>query len=142
VKTPEYTSEDHRLTKEIERMTSRNNHVEQEIQEIISSIKKTFRDSFKMDSSTIELVHNHLLKLQEYLTHLDNAHDLSSVVSEFIESLTNLHGLLINHAQVKLSLKSNITVLEEAFLNFRRTNCYEQLLFIPGFSFRHYHEDS
>jgi len=142
MKTSESSSGDHHLTTVYERMTSRNNHVEQEIQEIISSINKAFRDNLRMDSSAIELMHDHLLRLQEYLTHLDNVHDLSPVVCEFIKSLTNLHGPLINHAQVKLSLKSNITLLEETFLNFRRTNCYKQLLFIPGFSFRHYNEDN
>jgi len=123
-------------------MTARNGHDELEIQEIISAIKKTVRDSFRMDSSPIELIHNHLLRLQDYLTYLENTQDLSSVVSNFIGSLTNLHGLFNNHLQIKLVFKSNIVLLEEAFFNFRQTSdCYRQLLFVPGLSFFHNNEE-
>jgi len=122
-------------------MTTRNIYDELEIQEIISSIKKTVRDSFRMDSSPIELVHNHLLRLQDYLTYLENTQDLSSVVSNFIESLTNLHGVHNNHLQIKLFFKSNIVLLEEAFLNFRQTfDCYRHLLLVPALSFSHNNE--
>lgn len=118
-------------------MATRDIHDELEIQEIISSIKETVRESF-MDSSSIELIHNHLLRLQDYLTYLDNMHDLSTVLSDFIGSLTNLHGLFYNQLQIKLALKSHIVLLEEAFLNFRQTSdCYKQLLFVPDLSFHH-----
>jgi hypothetical protein len=121
----------------MESLATRDLHDELEIKEIISSIKKAFCDSFRMDSSPIELIHNHLLRLQDYLTYLDNAQDLSSVVSHFIENLTNLHGLFNNNLQIKLFLKSNIVLLEESFLNFQRTfDCYTQLLFVPCMSFR------
>ena len=110
-------------------------HEAEEIQEIISSIKKTFYESRRMDSSTIELIRNHLGRLQEYLTCLDNTQDLSSVVSDFIGSTSNLLGLHDNHLQNKLTLKSSIMRLEEEFFKFRQNfDCYRQMLFVPGLS--------
>jgi len=117
-------------------MTTRNSHDELEIQEIISSIKRTVRESLRMDSSSIAVIHNHLLKLQDHLAYMDNTQDLSCVVSDFIGSLTNLHGLFNNHLPIKFLLKSNVDILEKEFLNFRQTaDCYTQLLFVPDFSF-------
>ena len=81
----------------------------------------------------MELVNSHLLRLQEYLTHLDNTQDLASVVSDFIGSTNSLLGLSNNNLQIKLSLKANIALLDQAFSNYRQTtDCYKQLLFVSG----------
>lgn len=112
---------------------------EQEIKEIVSAIKKAFNDSFRMNSSTIEIIHNHLGKLQDYLTNLANTEDLSLVVTDFIEITSNLLGLSDNHLQIKLTLKSNIARLEEAFsdLASKNSDYYRQLLFVPGLALCH-----
>lgn len=123
-------------------MTSPNIH-ELEIEEIISSIKKTFRDSSRMYSSTVAGIKENLLKLQDYLTHLDNTQDLSSVVNDFIGSTNSLLELFNNHLEIKLTLKANIALLEKEFLNYQQaSDFYKQLLFVPGLSFHHYHDES
>jgi len=100
---------------------------EQEIQEIISAIKKAFKDNFRMNSSTIEIIHNHLGKLQDYLINLENMQELSWVVTDFIESTSNLLELSDNHLQIKLTFKSNIACLERHFLT-----CYQKTVIIIG----------
>src|SRR5271165_2740972 len=102
-------------------MTTFNIH-EQEIEEMISSIKKTFRDTSRMDSSTVEVVQDNLVKLQEYLTHLGDTQDLSSVVNDFIGSTNSLLGLFDNHLEIKLTLKTNITLLEKEFFNYQQAS--------------------
>jgi hypothetical protein len=123
-------------------MMTLNTH-ELEIEEIISSIKKTCRDSSRMDSSTVELIKDNLLKLQDYLTHLDNTQDLSSVVSDFIRSTNSLLELFNNHLEIKLTLKANITLLEKEFSNYQQaSDFHKQLLFVPGVSFPHYDDEN
>ena len=123
-------------------MATHSNNDAQEIQKIISDIKKTVNQTFRMDSSTIELINNHLGRLMDFLTSLDNAQDLMSAVIDFISSTNNLLGIFNNHLQIKLILKSQILKLEEAFLSFQQhTDCYRQLLFMPGLSFRHSEEN-
>jgi len=111
----------------------------QEIQEIFSAIKKAFNDSLRMNSSAIEKIHNHLCKLQDYLTNLTNAQELSSVVSDCIDDTINLLGLSNKHLQIKSTLKSNIARREEAFSDFSSKNSlnYRQLLFVPGLALCH-----
>ena len=69
-------------------MATHSNNDAQEIQKIISDIKKTVNQTFRMDSSTIELINNHLGRLKDYLTSLDNAQDLMSAVNDFIAAQT------------------------------------------------------
>jgi len=106
----------------------------EEIQEIISAIKKTVNQNFRMVSFTIEIIQTHLGKLRDYLTNLANTQELSSIVSDFIEDTTNLPRLSNDHQQIELTLKSNIARLEEAFSDFSSKNSlyYRQLLFVPG----------
>ena len=119
-------------------MATPSNNDAQEIQEIISAIKKTVNETFRMDSSTVELIHNHLGRLKDYLESLDNVEDLMSAVNDFIGSTSNLLGIFINPQQIKLTLKTHILKLEEALHSFQQgTDCYRQLLFVPGLSFRH-----
>jgi hypothetical protein len=96
-----------------------------------------------MDSLIVEQVNNHLLKLQEYLTPLDNTHKLSSVVNDFIGNTNSLLGLFNNDLQIKLSLKANIALLDQAFLNYwQTTDCYKQLLFVSSLPLSHNDEES
>jgi len=112
----------------------------EEIQEIISAIKKTVHENFIIDSPPIELIHNHLDRLKEYLTHFVYSEDLLSVVSDFIESTKNLPN---NHFQNKLTLKSHIHRLEQAFLNFQqKLDCYAHLCFMQGLAFHHSDQES
>ena len=119
-------------------MATQGSHTEQEIITIISAIKKTVNETFRMNSSAVELIHNHLERLKDYLESLDNVEDLMSTVNDFIGSTSHLLGIIINPLQIKLTLKAHILKLEEALHSFQQdTDCYRQLLFVPGLSFRH-----
>ena len=75
-----------------------------------------------------EQIQNHLLRLKDYLTHLDDSQDLLSVVCDFIESTSNLPVIAGNHLQSKLTLKLNIASLEKEFVNYQqRTDLFQQL---------------
>lgn len=114
----------------------------QEIQKIISGIKKTFNNSFRTNSSTIEIIHNQLDKLRDYLTNMTNMEELLSVVTDFIGSTSNLLELSDNRLQSKLTLKSNIAQLEEAFLTFsQNSDYYRQLHFVSGLPLCHSDEE-
>src|SRR5271157_4192573 len=109
-------------------MTTPSNHCEQEIKEMISSLKKTIGENLYVDSWTIEEIQNQLCLLKDFLTHLDNSLDLLSVVNDFIDGTNSLHGIPGNHLQSKMTLKSNIKKLDEEFLNFQQKNDLRQQL--------------
>ena len=112
-------------------MATQGYHCEQEIKEMISSIKKTVDVNLVVDSRTIEEIQNHLCLLKDFLTHLDNSLDLLSVVSDFIGSTNSLLGIPGNHLQSKLTLKSNIKKLDEEFLKFQQqADVFHQLRFV------------
>src|SRR5271165_338677 len=92
----------------------------QEIKEIISAIKKTLNENVRTGPLAAEEIQNHLLRLKDYLTHLDDSQDLLSVVCDFIETTRNLPVIVGNCLQNKLTLKSNIKRLDEEFLNYQQ----------------------
>ena len=112
-------------------MTTSGNHCEQEIKEMISSLKKTIGENLYVDSWTIEEIQNQLCLLKDFLTHLDNSLDLVSAVNDFIDSTSSLLGIPGNHLQSKLTLKSNIKKLDEEFLNFQqKSDLHQQLCLV------------
>src|SRR5271156_1321222 len=112
-------------------MATPGNHCEQEIKEMISSIKKTVDENLLVDSRTIQEIQNHLCLLKDFLTHLDNSLDLLSAVNDFMDSTNSLLGIPGNHLQSKLALKSNIKKLDEEFLNFQqKADLFQQLRFV------------
>ena len=110
------------------------NHDVQEIKEIVSAIKKIVNENLWMDSWAIGQIHQHLCQLKNFLTNVDNSADLSSVVSDFIDSTSNLPDVAGTHLQNKLTLKSNIVRLEEEFRNFqRKVDLFQQLCLVSRF---------
>jgi hypothetical protein len=112
-------------------MATQGNHSEQEIKEIILAIKKTVNENLWMNSWTIEEIHNHLLRLEDYVKHLHDSQNFLSVVCDFVESTSNLPDIAGNCLQSKLILKSYIVRLEEEFRKFQqKADLFQQLCLV------------
>ena len=95
----------------------------QEIEEIISSIKKVARDTLCHGFSNSQ-IWTRLHHLKDFITHLDDGQDLLNVIEDFIEvGSTGLND--------KLLLKTNILKLEETFAIFKsKKGMYRYLLHV------------
>src|ERR1051325_4280630 len=93
----------------------------QEIEEIISSIKRLLKDNLHLNFSDSQ-IWTRLHHLKDFVTHLDDGQDLLNVIEEFIEvGSTGLND--------KLLLKTNILKLEEAFANYKSKKDMYRYLF-------------
>ena len=98
-------------------MSATGDLVQQEIEDLISTIGKLTMENLRLRSNTIPEILQQLKHLKDYITPVENFQDLLDVVDDFIENMNSLVNC--NSMNSRLLLKTSITKLEQEFDNLK-----------------------
>jgi hypothetical protein len=98
-------------------MSATEDLVQQEIEDLISTIRKLTTEYLRRGSNTIPDIRLQLDHLKDFIAPVVNYSDLSDVVDDYIENMNSLVNF--NSSSSRLLLKTSITKLEQEFDEFK-----------------------